>query len=106
MRAVSKHPAGPAVPLPINGDDGAAFQLSYALGVPGVAVSGLTHTAHMLACLRINGGVTVAAARLASSLPGSALAGRDSHPLDGYSEFQGGIVSSYPFGPALPGRII
>jgi hypothetical protein len=46
------------------------------------------------ACLRINHVVTDEAARLATSLPGSALAGPDSHPLDGYSEFQGGIVNS------------
>jgi len=41
----------------------------------------------MLACLRINVAVAVDAARLATGLPGSALAGRVSHPLDDFSEF-------------------
>jgi hypothetical protein len=59
----------------------------------------------MFAHLRINEVVTGSAARLATSLLGSALAGRDSHPLDGYSEFQEDIVVTFPFGPALPGRV-
>jgi len=48
--------------------------------------------AHTFACLRINICVTADAARLATGLPGSALTGRDSHPLDDCSKFQGGIV--------------
>lgn len=48
-------------------------------------------TAHTLAYLRVNAVVTDDAARLATGLPGSALAGRDLHPLDDYSGFQGGI---------------
>lgn len=49
--------------------------------------------AHTFAYLRINDVVTDDAARLATGLPGSALTGRDSHPLDDYSEFQGAIAS-------------
>jgi len=41
----------------------------------------------MLACLRINRRVTEAAARLTTDLPGSALVGRDSHPLDDKPNF-------------------
>ena len=48
--------------------------------------------AHTLARLRINIPVAEDAARLATGLPGSALTGRDSHPLDDFSTFQGGIV--------------
>ena len=49
--------------------------------------------ARTLAYLRINAAVTGDAARLTTGLPGSALAGRVSHPLDDDSEFQGGIVN-------------
>ncbi len=41
------------------------------------------------------------------SLParaGSPLAGRNSHPLDDKRKFHGGIATSYPLRPALPGR--
>ncbi len=38
--------------------------------------------AHMLARLRIAGAVTHVGARLTTDLPGSALIGRGSHPLD------------------------
>jgi hypothetical protein len=41
----------------------------------------------LFACLRINQSVTALAARLATGLPGSALAGRDSHPLDDRPNF-------------------
>ena len=43
--------------------------------------------AHVLACLRINRRVTVAAARLTTDLLGSALVGRDSHPLGNKPNF-------------------
>ena len=49
--------------------------------------------AHTFAYLRINASVTEDAARLATSLPGSALTGRDSHPPDDDSRFQGDIVN-------------
>ena len=49
--------------------------------------------AHTFAYLRINAAVTDNTARLATGLPGSALAGRDLHPLDDSSEFQGGIIT-------------
>jgi hypothetical protein len=47
----------------------------------------------MFAYLRINASITDDAARLATGLLGSALTGRDSHPLDDSSEFQGGIIN-------------
>jgi hypothetical protein len=39
-------------------------------------------TAQWLVCLRIHRAVAYPMARLATGLPGSALAGRDLHPLD------------------------
>jgi hypothetical protein len=48
---------------------------------------GCIPTAHMLVCLRFNHDVTAATARLTTDLPGSALIGRDSHPLDGKPNF-------------------
>ena len=63
-------------------------------------------SAHMFACLRFNHPVARMTARLASGLPGSALAGRGSHPLDDYSEFRIGTTSFRPIGPALPDRFL
>jgi hypothetical protein len=57
------------------------------LGIGNQKLSRPHAAAHMLACLRINVAVAVDAARLATGLPGSALAGRVSHPLDDFSEF-------------------
>jgi hypothetical protein len=54
-------------------------------------------------CLR-PGVVAAAVARLAADLPGSALVGRDSHPLDDFSEFPVGVATSFPLGPAFPGH--
>ena len=45
-------------------------------------------------------------ARLATGLPGSALAGRVSHPLDDFSEFHESPHDFIPFRPALPGRTV
>jgi len=45
-------------------------------------------------------------ARLATGLPGSALAGRASHPLDDFSEFHESPHVFIPFRPALPGRTV
>jgi hypothetical protein len=41
----------------------------------------------LFACLRINRTITGATARLTTDLPGSALVGRDSHPLDDKPNF-------------------
>jgi len=49
----------------------------------------------MLTFLRINRPVAGAAARFVTGLPGSALTGRDSHPLDDSSDFHRG--GSPPF---------
>jgi hypothetical protein len=43
---------------------------------------------------------------LATGLPGSALAGRVSHPLDDFSEFHESPHDFIPFRPALPGRTV
>jgi hypothetical protein len=43
--------------------------------------------AHLFACLRINAAIAGRAARLATDLPGWALVGRDSHPLDDEPNF-------------------
>jgi hypothetical protein len=48
---------------------------------------GWTPSAHTLAYLRINTLLAEAAARLATGLPGLALAGRASHPLDDTQDF-------------------
>jgi hypothetical protein len=57
--------------------------------------SGLNSTAHLLACLRINHVVADMTARLATDLPGSALIGRDFHPLDDYTKFHGVTVTPF-----------
>ena len=59
-----------------------------------IRFSGLNSTAHTLVCLRINPAVTGETARLTADLPGSALIGRDLHPLDDFSEFHKVIVTS------------
>jgi hypothetical protein len=41
----------------------------------------------LFACLRINPAIAGRTARLATDLPGSALVGRDSHPLDDRPNF-------------------
>lgn len=74
------------------------------LGTPDGFISRLDSHGPSLACLRINEHLTVNAARLATSLPGLALAGRDSHPLDNISEFHKVIAYFNPFRPEFPGR--
>jgi hypothetical protein len=61
-------------------------------------------TARAPARLRFADVVASAVARLASDPPGSALIGRDSHPLDDSSEFQEVTASFYPNGPTELGR--
>jgi hypothetical protein len=58
----------------------------------------------MLTYLRINRPVAGKAARLVTGLPGSALTGRDSHPLDDYSDFQKVSPSLLPVRPGFPDR--
>ena len=60
-----------------------------------------THAAHVFACLRIDGDLTVPAARLATGLLGSALAGRDSHPLDDIQDFSDSATCLLPDQPCL-----
>ena len=60
-----------------------------------------THAAHVLACLRIDEDLTVPAARLATGLLGSALAGRDSHPLDDLQDFSDSATCLLPDQPCL-----
>jgi hypothetical protein len=83
-RAVVVHPAGwrrPHRPLPVT--TSAAFRGGKPLGTREKQVFGAAFpTAQRLAYLRINRDVATPIARLATGLPGSALAGRDLHPLD------------------------
>jgi hypothetical protein len=64
-----------------------------------VGYFGAIATAHPLACLRIARSVSGSTARLASDLLGSALVGRDSHPLDDKQDF----VKSLHLQPLLSG---
>ena len=64
--------------------------------VPGLSFRWLTPRAHMFAYLRINESITGDAARLATGLPGSALAGRVSHPMDDTSDFKAASSASFP----------
>ena len=61
----------------------AAFRDGKPLGTRKHKVFGAAFpTAQLLVCLRINPEVASRTARLTAGLPGSALAGRDLHPLD------------------------
>lgn len=76
---------------------------SWAAGILALFGAALS-SARMLTFLRINRPVTGQAARSVTGLPGSALTGRDSHPLDDSSDFSSGITSPGPVGPTLPDR--
>jgi len=76
-------------PRPVAVVSPAAFSVVDRLGFPGsIAFRGWIRTAHLLACLRINRGVTTPTARLATDLRGYALVGRDLHPLDDKPNFR------------------
>ena len=108
VRAIVDHLAGRAVPfVPSCWRRPYCLQVLRYLGLmPEFPFRWLNTMAHTLACLRINVVVTSDAARLTTSLPGSALAGRDSHPLDDYSKIsRRHRLPPIPFRPALPGRI-
>jgi hypothetical protein len=62
--------------LPFDADVAAAFRINDPLGVREPPVSRLLLAAHHLAYLRIAEAITDLVARLATGLPGSALAGR------------------------------
>jgi hypothetical protein len=81
-------PSGALVLSPFIEDAAAVFRRRVALDTGHQKLSRLFAAAHMLARLRINAAVTDDAARLATDLPGSALVGRVSHPLDDFSEFR------------------
>jgi len=55
----------------------------------------------VLAHLRIGGYLTIPTARLATGLPGSALTGRDSHPLDDKQDFKRSAIFILPDQPCL-----
>lgn len=61
--------------------------------------------AHTLTYLRIAVVVTHVVARLVTDLRVCALAGRDSHPLDRYSEFPNVTDHVLPFRPDFTGLI-
>jgi hypothetical protein len=50
----------------------------------------------VLAYLRIDGNLTILAARLTTGPPGSALTGRDSHPLDDKQDFRTSAMCILP----------
>jgi hypothetical protein len=89
---------GAPPPRPPGGGDAAAFRIGKIPGHPGcvfcvavqpaarnarVPTRGAVRTASEDIVAGINGDVATGAARLATGLPGSALAGRGSHPQDG-----------------------
>ena len=84
---VSTPPRG-ASPRPLTVAPPAAFRAQDPLGFPGNGqFRGCNPTAHLLAYLRINRDVTGPAARLTTDLLGSALVGRDLHPLGNRPNF-------------------
>ena len=104
-------PPSPLLFEKLSGEIDIAFTKFRTLGIRnGYSFRSHVPTAHTLACLRFADPVTEIVARLTTGsgstrrrrlLP---LAGRDSHPLDDKSKFQGDITSSYPNRPAGPGR--
>jgi hypothetical protein len=97
----SSTPPREAPPRPMPVTPPAAFRVGDPLGFPGkYSFRGCIPTAHVFACLRINRPVAGTAARLTTDLPGSALVGRDSHPLGNSSGFHGITASFPPSGPA------
>ena len=80
MRAEDKHSAESAAISPIDDDGDAAFQDLCTLGTRNKPLSKPNPPAHIFACLRFDPVVSDDAARLATGLLGSALAGRVSHP--------------------------
>jgi hypothetical protein len=104
MYAVVVHPAGRFDTSPYRGIVAAVFRQTETLDVRNDRFRGCIPTAHMFAYLRIDILISQAAARLATSPPGSALTGQDLHLLGDVSEFHGIIVFTIPFRPAWPGR--
>ena len=95
VRAAIPNPVRRAHLLPSVEVGAAAFELYDTLGSGDSRFTRLTHAAHTLAHLRISGSVAGFAARLATGLPGSALTGRESHPLDDKQDFRN-YRSSFP----------
>ncbi len=72
---------------------------------PGISnVSRLIPTAHTLAYLRFAGRVTATVARLATGSGGLTLGRAGFAPAGRQTKFHGGIATSIPLRPALPGR--
>jgi len=83
VRAPVVHPAGCPAALPHTGDDAVVFRDSEPLDIRDIPLfEAAFPAAHTLACLRIAITVTRAGARLAPTLPASALVGWVLHPLD------------------------
>src|SRR5438128_9775139 len=105
VRAVVDHPVGCAPPSTFFAGVTLLPSKSMTSWAPGImCISRLhSHGSHpRMPTYRRRGCPVVA--RLASGLRVFALAGRDSHPLDGYSEFQNVTDHVLPFRPAFPGR--
>jgi hypothetical protein len=97
VRAPVVHPAGCAAAWPATGDDAVVFRDSEPLDIQDSPLfEAAFPAAHTLACLRIAKTVTRAGARLTTNLPGSALVGWDSHPLDDTLIFKEGSHPPFP----------
>lgn len=97
IRAPVVHPARCSAALPYTGDDAVVFRDSELLDIQDSPLfEAAFPAAHTLACLRIAMTVTRAGARLTSTLPGSALGGWDSHPLDNELIFKESSQPPFP----------
>jgi hypothetical protein len=103
MRAVVQHPArlDPSSPLPlferIYGENAIAFAQIRTLGVRnGIAFEATDPTAHVLACLRFDGLVTEAVARLAAG-SGGLTPGREGFAPAGRRTKFHGVIATLQF---------
>ena len=100
----SNSPADAATSCPLPLIAAAVFRFSDTVDIRDIlSFRGRLPMAHLLACLRIANAVTHISARLTTNLPGSALVGRVSHPLDDLLIFRR-YRHLLPIRPALPGR--
>jgi len=101
----SKTPPGADAPRPSPGATAVAFRQIEILDTRNDSTfRGQTPTAHLLACLRIAARVTANGARLATGPGGLTLGRAGFAPAGRQTKFHGGIASSLPLRPVLPGR--
>src|SRR5262249_41098178 len=100
----SNTPPGTSLSCAVAQSDVSAFEKGKPLGTrDGGLLRSCIPTACPLACLRIAGSVAVAVARLATHLPGCGFGRAGFAPAGQQTVFQGS-ASSFPDGPAFPGR--